>query len=66
MTLHIRTSSARTRVKRLWMRWRWHWEGITPASGRFWLAYPSSSRVLQKACQNNVPWSATTKPLTSK
>ena len=50
----------------LWMCWRWQREDIKPPSGRFQWSHPSSSRVLQKACQNNVPWSATTKPLTSK
>jgi len=50
----------------LWMRWRRQREDIKPPSGRFRWSHPSSSRVLQKACQNNVPWSANTLPLRLK
>ena len=50
----------------LWMRWRRQKEDIKPPSGRFRRSHPSSSQVLQKACQNNVPRSANTLSLRLK
>ena len=36
--------------RRVWMSWRRQRENITPPSGRFRPLYPSSSRILRKAC----------------
>jgi hypothetical protein len=41
-------------------------EGHHASQRLFRRLHPLSSWVLQKACQNNVPWSANTIPLTSK